>query len=142
MGFMDKVKAQAEQAMVKAQQGVAQGQVKFETYQASRNADAVLRELGRAYYAHQRAGGSPDVLDAALRAVDEFVTANGPIDTTPRETSPSDPPPAAAPMSTGATGAFGEVPAYPQPVADPAPAQQPADEPPPAAPGGFTVDGR
>ena len=91
MGFMDKVKAQAEQAMVKAQQGVAQGQVKFETYQASRNADAVLRELGRAYYAHQRASGSAEALDAALRTVDEFVTANGPIDTTPRETSPSEP---------------------------------------------------
>ena len=35
--------------------------------------------------------GMFEALDAALRTVDEFVTANGPIDTTPRETSPSEP---------------------------------------------------
>jgi hypothetical protein len=39
-------------------------------------------------------------------------------------------------MTTGATGAFDQVPPYPQPAAAPAP----ADQPPPAAPGGFKLD--
>ena len=159
MGFMDKVKAQAEQAMAMAQQGVAQGQVKFENYQATRNADGVLRELGRAYYANQRTGASADRLTAALQTVDDFVTANGPIDTTPRDTVSSERVPGATatptsgsgafaqvppyPQPTGGTGAFAQVPPYPQAAPPPppvAPMAQPAAEPPAAAPGGFTPD--
>jgi hypothetical protein len=131
MAFMDKVKAQAEQVIAKAQQGVAQGQVKLETYQASRNADAVLRELGRAFYAGQRTGGSSDALDAALAAVDAYVAANGPIDPVP--------------------GAHGEAPVQSAPAGPAplpateaaAPAPLPATEaapPPAAAPGGSTLD--
>jgi hypothetical protein len=48
MGFMDKVKAQAEQAVAKAQQGVAQGQTKLDDLQAKRAGDALIAALGTA----------------------------------------------------------------------------------------------
>lgn len=79
MGFMDKVKAGASTAMVKAQQGMAQGQEKIEEMQAKRAADALLRALGAAYYAQQRTGGPSDAVASALAAVDEHVAKHGPI---------------------------------------------------------------
>jgi hypothetical protein len=83
MGLMDKVKAQAEQAMAKAQQGVTQGQAKLEAYQAKQGTGALLRDLGAAYYAQQRTGGSPDAVTAALAALDSHAAEHGPIDTAP-----------------------------------------------------------
>lgn len=79
MGLMDKVKAQAEQAVVKAQQGVAQGQAKLDEAQAKRAGDALLRNLGAAYYAAQRSDGSPEAVTAALAAVDAHVAGHGPV---------------------------------------------------------------
>lgn len=70
MSFMDKVKSQAEQAMVKAQQGVAQGQTKLNEMQAGKSQDGLYRDLGSAYYAQQRSGGSADAVEAALAALD------------------------------------------------------------------------
>jgi hypothetical protein len=81
MGLMDKVKAQAEQAVAKAQQGVAQGKEKVEELQAKKHADALLRNLGAAYFAQQRTGGSADAVTAALAAVDAHAAEHGPIDT-------------------------------------------------------------
>jgi hypothetical protein len=79
MGFMDKVKAQADQAMTKAQHGLAQGQSKIEEMQAKRAADALLRQLGVATYAvHQGAGSQADV-DEAIAALDKHVAEHGPI---------------------------------------------------------------
>lgn len=83
MGIMDKVKAQAEQAMAKAQQGMSQGQAKLDTMQAKRGGDALLRELGAAYYASQRTGGPQEAVGSALAAIDAHVAANGPLDVTP-----------------------------------------------------------
>ena len=51
MGLMDKVKAQAEQAVAKGQQAMAQGQAKLDAMQAKKHGDALLRDLGVAYYA-------------------------------------------------------------------------------------------
>jgi hypothetical protein len=81
MGLMDKVKAQADQAMAKAQQGLAQGQGKLDALQAKRAGDALLRKLGLAVYAQQRSGGSAQAVDAALAAVDAHVAEHGPLDT-------------------------------------------------------------
>src|SRR4051812_10664884 len=85
MGLMDKVKAQAEQAVAKAQkgvaQGVAQGKEKVEEIQAKKHADALLRNLGAAYFAQQRSGGSADAVTAALAAVDAHAAQNGAVDT-------------------------------------------------------------
>jgi hypothetical protein len=131
MGFMDKVRAQAEQAMVKAQQGVAQGQTKLDDLQTKRAGDALIAALGATYYAEQRQGGSAQAVSDALAAVDAHVAAHGPIVTstppaasapaapTPppapaAPTSPASPtaPPPAAPASTPpAAGASGEAPA-------------------------------
>ncbi|HWC35033.1 MAG TPA: hypothetical protein VG650_09405 [Mycobacteriales bacterium] len=75
MGLMDKVKAQAEQAVAKGQQAVAQGQSKIEEVQEKRARDALLHDLGAAYYAAQREGGPQSAVDAALAAVDAHVAA-------------------------------------------------------------------
>jgi hypothetical protein len=79
MGLMDKMKQQAEQVVAKAQQGVSQGQAKFDQVQAKRQADSLLRDLGAAYYAMQRTGGSADAVDAAMKLVDEHVAGHGPL---------------------------------------------------------------
>jgi len=81
MGLMDKVKAQAEQAVAKGKQGVAQGQSKLEEIQAKKRADTLLRNLGAAYYAQQRSGGSADAVASALAAVDAHSTEHGTVDT-------------------------------------------------------------
>lgn len=70
MGLMDKVKAQAEQAVAKAQEVGAQGQAKVNELQAKRVQDGLFRDLGEAYYAEQRSGGSHDAVQAALAALD------------------------------------------------------------------------
>jgi hypothetical protein len=72
---MDKVKAQAEVAVAKGQQAMAQGQAKVEEIQEKRALDGLLRELGEAYYAAQRSGGPQSTVDAALAAVDAHHTA-------------------------------------------------------------------
>jgi hypothetical protein len=79
MGLMDKVKAQADQAMVKAQHGLAQGQTKIEEMQAKRVADGLLRQLGAAVYAQHRGSGTQAEVDAALAALDRHVAEHGPI---------------------------------------------------------------
>ena len=70
MGLMDKVKAQAEQAVAKGKQGVAQGQAKVGEMQAKKATGNVLHDLGAAYYAEQREGGSHDAVLQALAAAD------------------------------------------------------------------------
>jgi hypothetical protein len=80
MGLMDKVKAQADQAMAKAQQGLAQGQGKIDALQAKRAADALLRKLGAAVYAQQRGSGTQEAIDAVIVAIDAHVAEHGPID--------------------------------------------------------------
>ena len=83
MGFMDKVKAQAEQALTMAQQSVSQGQEKLDSMHARRGVEGLLRDLGAAFYAHQRTGGAPEPVQSALAALDAYAAANGPIDTSP-----------------------------------------------------------
>lgn len=80
MGLMDKMKQQAEQAFAKAQQGVSQGQAKLDQVQAKRQADALVRDLGAAYYALQRTGGPQEAVDSAMKLLDDHVAAHGPLD--------------------------------------------------------------
>lgn len=80
MGLMDKVKAQAEQAMAKAQAGVAQGQAKLDTRHVGHQQSELLRALGAAVYAEQRQGAGHDAVVSALAALDEFSARQGPID--------------------------------------------------------------
>ena len=127
MGFMDKAREAAQQATAKAQQGLAQGQAKLDEVQTSRAADGLLRDVGAAFYAEQRSGGSHEAVVAALGALDAHVAAHGPLGRTGPGSSK------AAPQSP------------PQSPAQPsAPAGSPAGTPPvepsagPPAPGGFT----
>ena len=118
MGFMDNVKSKANLAAAKAQESLAQGQDKFNELQARRAADRMLADLGRAVWAHQRTGGSPDAVNEVLGQLDTWVAEHGPIQ--PRE-------------ETGADG----VPAPSgDPVAPPAPPSAPAEDvvPPPPPP--------
>jgi hypothetical protein len=108
MGIMDKVKAQAEQAMAKAQQGVAQGQGKFDALQAKRAADKLLHDLGVAVYAERRSGGPQAAVDTALAALDAHVAEHGPLDPTAsaeldptQPTGAPPPPPPPPPVGDG-----------------------------------------
>ena len=78
MSFLDEAKEAATRAQAMARQALAQGQAKLDELQAKRQGDALLRELGAAYYAQQRSGGSPQVVSAALSAVDAHVAEHGP----------------------------------------------------------------
>jgi hypothetical protein len=93
---MDKVKAQAEQAVAKGKQGVSQGQAKLDAMQSKKQADALLRDLGAAYYAQKQKGGSADDVAAALAKVVAHEAENGAVDTTASA-------PAAAPATEGAS---------------------------------------
>jgi hypothetical protein len=75
VGVVDKVKEQAEHAVGIAQQGLSQGQAKFDQLQAKRQSQTLFRRLGEAYYAQQREQGSAEAVAAALAALDEHVAA-------------------------------------------------------------------
>jgi hypothetical protein len=78
---MDKVKAQAEVAIAKGKEGMAQGQAKLDTMQAKKQADALLRDLGAAYYAQQHKGGPADAVASALAKVVAHEAEHGGVDT-------------------------------------------------------------
>jgi len=77
MGVMDKVKAQAGAALAKGKEGAAQGHAKFDAMQAKKQSDALLRDLGAAYYAQERKGGSADAVSAALAKVVAYEAEHG-----------------------------------------------------------------
>lgn len=108
MGLMDKLKAQAEQVAAKAQEGSVQMQSKFGAMQSKRAGDALLRDLGAAYYAEQRQNGAHDVVEKALAALDAQATENGPIDltTTGPQPAPSQPAPSDGTAGTQPAGDF------------------------------------
>jgi hypothetical protein len=145
MGFMDKAREAAQQATAKAQQGLAQGQAKFDEVQTTRAADGLLRDLGAAFYAEQRSGGSNEAVVAALAAVDAHVAAHGPLGKAgPASSDPSPQPP--GPSSAPAGMPSGGPPAAPfagPPSGMPSmpsggPPTEPDAGPPPT--GGFTLD--
>lgn len=63
MGFLDKAKATAAQAM-------QQGQAKVEQIQQSRQESELYKTLGEVVYKAQRQGGDQAAVDAALTALD------------------------------------------------------------------------
>ena len=83
MGLMDKVKAQAEVAIAKGKEGMAQGQAKLDEMQAKKHGDALLRDLGAAYYAKERKGGSAAAVQAAVAKVAAHEAEHGVVDTAP-----------------------------------------------------------
>jgi hypothetical protein len=75
MSFVDKVKEQAEQVFEKAHHAVSQGQAKVDEQKAKRHAQSLAQDLGNAYYAQQREGGSDEAVRSALAAMDEHIAA-------------------------------------------------------------------
>jgi hypothetical protein len=81
MTLLDKAKVAAEKAAARGKQGVAQGQAKIDAIQTKRKADALLRDLGGAYYAESRHGGGHDAVESALQALDAHEKEHGAVDT-------------------------------------------------------------
>jgi len=104
MGFLDKAKATAAQAM-------QQGQAKVEQIQQSRQESELYKTLGEAVYKAQRHGGDQAAVDAALNALDTHFaqvaqSASAPATGNPGGTSgPAAPSGSATPSGTspGAT---------------------------------------
>jgi hypothetical protein len=93
MGLMDRVKAQATEL---AQQGKA----KYDQVQATRRADAMLRNLGALVYQERTGRGVPDSqaqIDKLVADLSAHEAANG-INLSPE---PTDPPGAGQPGSPG-----------------------------------------
>ena len=60
MGLMDKVKAQATQVAQKAQEAGKAGQAKLGAAQGKKREDALLRDLGAAFYADKTGKGTAE----------------------------------------------------------------------------------
>jgi hypothetical protein len=107
MSFLDKAKVAAEKAASKAQQGVQQGQAKIEELQDKRKADALLRELGSAYYDEERHGGDHEAVVRAVAALDAHLAAAA----EPEAAEPEAAAPEAAPAPTDGSDTAPETPA-------------------------------
>ena len=83
MTLLDKAKVAAEKAAARGKQGVQQGQAKIDAIQTKRKAEALLRELGAAYYAELRHGGSHDAVETAVNALDSHEKEHGTVDAEP-----------------------------------------------------------
>jgi hypothetical protein len=80
MGLMDKVKAQATVLAQKTQETAREGKAKFDQVQATRRADAMLRNLGALVYAERTGRGTPDTqaqIDRLIADISAHEAANG-----------------------------------------------------------------
>jgi hypothetical protein len=80
MGLMDKVKAQATVLAQKTQETAREGKAKFDQVQATRRADAMLRNLGALVYADRTGRGTPDTqaqIDRLIADIKAHEAANG-----------------------------------------------------------------
>jgi len=92
MGFMDKVKATAEKAAEKAQQGVNQGKEKLSDVQDKRKLDAALRDLGAAVYLDRAGKGTPALtadIERLLAEVREMEAAGAVVASAAASTEPT-----------------------------------------------------
>ena len=101
MGIVDRLKEQAGQLAAQAKEGTAQVQAqvqaKVDEVQSRRTRDSLLRELGTAYYAELRQGGSHQAVEQALAALDSMPPPT--VDAAPGSAPPAPAPPAATPES-------------------------------------------
>lgn len=135
MGFLDKAKQQAQQLATKAQDGLNQGQQKFDATQNKKSVEAWLRDLGAWTYA-QRAGRDDGRAEAEITALTNQIQGweaqFGPITmpfATPGTGAPT--PPSASAAEAGPAPDAPAAPAAPAPPSAPAAPAAPA---PPAAP--------
>lgn len=154
MGFMDKVKASAQQVASEAEKAVKQGQDKLDEAQSKRKANELLRDLGAWYYAVQTGrdeGNGPAELARITALIEAHEAENGPLGGAPTEPTPPPPPPGAVPPPPPAGAPVPPPPpgapasdaiwAPPPPTSPPAPGSVPpppgaVPPPPPGAPDG------
>ena len=72
MGFMDKVKAQAEVGLAKATEATKAGQEKLDQATAKHKADGMLHDLGAALYAERVGRGTDETAADVERLVTEL----------------------------------------------------------------------
>jgi hypothetical protein len=90
MTLLDKAKVAAEKAAAAGKQGMQQGQAKIDAIQTKRKAEALLRELGAAYYAELRHGGSHDAVESVVQALDNHEKEHGVVDAEPGGSEPEE----------------------------------------------------
>ncbi|MBV8463040.1 MAG: hypothetical protein JO368_07090 [Acidimicrobiales bacterium] len=74
MGLMDKMKAQAEVGLAKAQEAAKTGQAKLDATTAKHRADGLLHDLGAAVWADHAGRGTAQTTADAERIVGELKT--------------------------------------------------------------------
>ena len=82
MGFLDKAKQQATQLAQKAQEGVKTGQAKLDQVQSKKKEDALLRDLGAAFFAEKTGRGTGETaseIERLLSALRSHEAEAGPI---------------------------------------------------------------
>ncbi len=127
MGLLDKVKDKATQATEMAKDAAAKGQAKLDESQAKKAADAMLRDLGAAYYATKTGRATPTTEGDTQRlvtALQQHESEHGAMTLAPES-------PAAAPTAAP-SGAPVPPPPPPPQAADPA-------SPPPPPPTAQTL---
>jgi hypothetical protein len=106
MGLMDKVKAQATVLAQKTQETAREGKAKFDQVQATRRADAMLRNLGALVYADRTGRGTPDSqaqIDRLIADISAHEAANG-INLSAEPTDPQTGGPGGGPPQSGPAG--------------------------------------
>ena len=94
MGFLDKVKEQAAVATAVAKDAAQKGQAKLDDYQAKRDADALLRDLGAVAYAEQTGRGTATTatdVEQLIAKLQAHEATHGPIDLSPSASRPDAP---------------------------------------------------
>ncbi len=128
MGLLDKVKATAATATEAAKDAAAKGQAKYDEAQSKKAADAMLRDLGAAFYATKTGRSTPATdseIERLVAALQDHESQHGQITLAPES-------PAAAPTATPAGDAGTAPPPPPPQAADPS-------SPPPPPPTAQTL---
>ena len=75
--LLDKARGAAQQAVAGAQDALTAAQHKLDELSRASQLDEKLADLGAAFFAEQRSGGTRTDVDAALQAVDAHVQEYG-----------------------------------------------------------------
>ena len=142
MGFLDKVKEQANTLATTVNNTVSQGQQSMDQSQSRKHADGLLRDLGAKVYARDTGRGGEGI-DADIARLMTDLQAHeaqgGAVDLSDHSRPPAPgtaPPPGAAPPAPGAAApppAPGETAPAPQGAATPPPPPGDVAAPPPPA---------
>jgi len=128
MGLLDKVKQTAATATEAAKDAAAKGQAKYDEAQAKKAADAMLRDLGAAFYATKTGRSTPTTdseVERLVAALQDHESKHGQITLAPESA-------AAAPTATPAGDTGAPAPPPPPQAADPS-------SPPPPPPTAQTL---